>query len=383
MDHDRPRAPTHAAPDGILLLARPARGEPATGRTHPGLRPLGRRRCARRGGHPWRSLPHGQRGRVGLPRRRRGADPRRSPSLRSPSTGDRSPTTPSPPSSAATGHRTEAERFGWSFVFGGLLPDDFPDTRGRGRRPRGGARCSGRTGATRPGPAATWPTAATTRWCTCRGTTPRPSRPGPGSDCPPRRSGSARRRGGLEGAAFPWGDEREPGGEHRMNVWQGEFPNANSLADGYLGTSPVGAYPPNGLGLVDATGNVWEWVGDWFALEHPAARRDRPHGAGRRARRGSSAAGPTCATTPTAGATGWPPARARPRTPPPATSASAARCDLLSATCRWPGRLLAGHGDAEALVGVDEVVVVVVAEVDLDPADLPGEAAGPRRVGGR
>ena len=76
-------------------------------------------------------------------------------------------------------------------------------------------------------------------------------------------------RGGLEGAAFPWGDEREPAGEHRMNVWQGTFPSANTLDDGFLGTSPVGAFPPNGLGLLDTTGNVWEWVADWFAPTHP------------------------------------------------------------------------------------------------------------------
>ena len=68
---------------------------------------------------------------------------------------------------------------------------------------------------------------------------------------------------------FPWGDELEPGGEHRMNVWQGTFPTTNTLDDGFLGTSPVGSFPPNGFGLVDTTGNVWEWVADRFSTQHP------------------------------------------------------------------------------------------------------------------
>ncbi|MGA8804029.1 MAG: SUMF1/EgtB/PvdO family nonheme iron enzyme, partial [Solirubrobacterales bacterium] len=82
-------------------------------------------------------------------------------------------------------------------------------------------------------------------------------------------------RGGLDGKAFPWGDEREPGGEHRMNVWQGEFPIKNTEADGYYGTCPVDAFPSNGYGLHNVTGNVWEWAADWF---DPAFRlEDRNH----------------------------------------------------------------------------------------------------------
>ena len=75
-------------------------------------------------------------------------------------------------------------------------------------------------------------------------------------------------RGGLEGRAFPWGDELEPGGEHRMNVWQGSFPAENTLADGHFGTCPVGAFEPNGYGLHNMTGNVWEWCADWFSPDH-------------------------------------------------------------------------------------------------------------------
>ena len=71
-------------------------------------------------------------------------------------------------------------------------------------------------------------------------------------------------RGGLEQQPFPWGDELEPDGEHRMNVWQGTFPARQHRGDGYLGTAPVDAFPPNGYGLHNMTGNVWEWCADWF-----------------------------------------------------------------------------------------------------------------------
>ena len=72
-------------------------------------------------------------------------------------------------------------------------------------------------------------------------------------------------RGGLECAEYAWGNELAPGGAMLANYWQGLFPFANQLVDGWLRTSPVRTYPPNGYGLYDMIGNVWEWTADWFA----------------------------------------------------------------------------------------------------------------------
>ena len=165
----------------------------------------------------------------------------------------------------ATGWRTDAERYGWSFVFAGLLPDDFPDTRGvvgtewwrqvygaDWRHPEGpGSALDGR--GDHPVVHVSWHDAV----AYCRWT---------GTRLPTEAEWECAARGGRAGTAFPWGDDLEPGGEHRMNVFQGTFPDANTGADGYLATAPVDTFPPNGFGLHNVTGNVWEWCDDWFDL---------------------------------------------------------------------------------------------------------------------
>jgi formylglycine-generating enzyme required for sulfatase activity len=75
-------------------------------------------------------------------------------------------------------------------------------------------------------------------------------------------------RGGLDGAVYAWGDDFTPKGKHLANTWQGEFPYVNEKADGFVGTSPIGSFRPNGYGLYDIIGNVWEWTTDWYRSSH-------------------------------------------------------------------------------------------------------------------
>ncbi|SFF14273.1 Formylglycine-generating enzyme, required for sulfatase activity, contains SUMF1/FGE domain [Paenibacillus algorifonticola] len=72
-------------------------------------------------------------------------------------------------------------------------------------------------------------------------------------------------RGGLVQKRYPWGDELKPGGKHMCNIWQGKFPLKNHASDGYEGTAPAQSYDSNGYGLYNASGNIWEWCSDWFS----------------------------------------------------------------------------------------------------------------------
>ncbi|MER5220910.1 formylglycine-generating enzyme family protein [Streptomyces flaveus] len=178
----------------------------------------------------------------------------------------------------ATGYRTDAERFGWSYVFAKFVPGEL---RKVSPRPEGTPWWCGVEGAywaAPEGPGSdlddrgdhpvvhvSWGDAlAFCRW--------------EGSRLPTEAEWEYAARGGLDQKRFSWGDELTPGGEHRCNIWQGRFPFRNTAEDGYLGTAPVDAFPPNGFGLFNTSGNVWEWCADWWGTDHGTGPHTDPTG---------------------------------------------------------------------------------------------------------
>ncbi len=180
----------------------------------------------------------------------------------------------------ATNYVTDAESFGWSFVFEGLIPkarllELVDDTIAAApwwckvfgahwNAPEGpGSHLDGR--AEDPVVHVSFNDAANyAAWA--------------GKRLPTEAEWEYAARGGLVQKLFPWGDDLTPDGKHLCNIWQGDFPLHDTAEDGFANVCPVRAFPPNGFGLYSMTGNAWEWTTDWFTNHHPKTETTNPKG---------------------------------------------------------------------------------------------------------
>lgn len=180
---------------------------------------------------------------------------------------------------AASGFRTEAERYGTSAVFHLLLQAPKQDIVGEATGAPWWLNVRGADWAHPAGRSSSWEdipdhpvvqvsffdALAYCAWA--------------GRSLPTEAQWEKAARGGLIGKRFAWGDELIPAGEHRSNIWQGRFPTRNTCDDGFVGTAPVKSFATNGFGLYQMAGNVWEWCADWFLPKYYAhSPQENPQG---------------------------------------------------------------------------------------------------------
>lgn len=166
----------------------------------------------------------------------------------------------------ATGHKTDSERFGWSVAFDVRTHAWRRVEGGDWRHPDGP---TSRASANEPVTQVSWNDAVA--YCQWRD-----------KRLPTEAEFEFAARGGLVDKKYAWGDELRPRGKYRANYWQGRFPDDDRGEDGYAGRSPVKSFPPNGYGLYDMAGNVWQWCADWFNENYfKESPRSNPHGPSR------------------------------------------------------------------------------------------------------